>query len=251
MDARAVGQIATLFFILGGFVIFVGAMPLEFFIDVSSPSFDYAPNYPSYFSKEEMDLYNYILQNNISKGEEIWFDFNDATPSYDIVFVSSWSSLFPIFSCKRLAGYSLIGIPYFDYLSWENLEQISYIPYPHVTEAQIINRFSVDTNVSKFSPVFNEKTSIAVWFRDYNTSRNNMTLALSENQVLVSMAFGWSNITLDFDAWGLIGRILTFQAPEIFPSGIVGSLLNAMIALPFWGAIVALVVIVLLELIPF
>lgn len=60
------------------------------------------------------------------------------------------------------------------------------------------------------------------------------------------------NINVNFDIWGLITSLLTFNTVQVFgSSGTEVLLLNMAIVAPFWAAIIIFAAAILLELIPF
>lgn len=239
MDGKTVGIIATLFFLVGGFGIFVSTMPPEFLYDYTG----HLASYPSYWKASDMD-YQYFLNKTLTAYSTTIFDFNTASPSIDVKLTVFWN--YPLLAIKIGAYRNLPSFPFISGLMFENDSKIL------LDKTDLVNRFDSDINASRFSPVYDGVTfSCTMWFADTDKTRNDIGLAWNGGALDVGIAFGISNVTLKTDAWNIIGRVLTFQAPEIFGSGTAGFLLNALIALPLWGAIAALILIMLFELIPF
>lgn len=239
-DYWNVGIVVMIVTLLGGFAVFMVTMPSGFFYGSSYSSYREI-DYPNYWTQGDIENYIYRLNDNVSLLSNTWYDFNLASPSIDAKLILYWN--FEGFTLFRQRYAGIIPVP--SILTWENKSITT------ISESDVINRFDLNTNASKFQPVYDEGISTVVWFLDTNQTRNNVTLALSEQLINVEIAFGMSNITLTYNIWTLLGRLLFFQAPDIFGSGVGGLILNALIAIPLWTAIIYLIVRLILLFIPF
>lgn len=80
----------------------------------------------------------------------------------------------------------------------------------------------------------------------YNTTKyDSFTDAYYANDWHALIGVTWDQLNTAISAWDLIGRILTFQAPEVHPA------INILIAIPIWAATAILVFILIVKVIPF
>jgi hypothetical protein len=245
MDAKAAGIVAALLTLLGGFSALVTAMPSDFFTMSAKPSYA-----EKYYPKNELwsslDIGNYTYWENVtiypSISAQYWADFTENTPYYDIKFAWRW---YP------MAGISLVRFSYAFLGFWNIYSDMHFESYGKTVLLNLDISSHIIGNISKFSPVFDNIASVAVFFADYNTTRNDVMAALGEGHLETLIAFGWQNISRNYDVLSLMGKLLSFQAPEIFGGGTIGILLNLIIALPIWGAIATIALIIFLEILPF
>jgi hypothetical protein len=239
MDGRTAILIMMLALIVGGFAAFVSFCPVDFFVASSKPGLT-PINYPAYWTKEDIQNLPYQETQNITIGTLAnWFESASITPySFCLQWVS-WGSI----NIKRMTWIYITHT----WFNWVQESVNTYQNFEFKKEEALLHL--TDTNVSR-NRLFDTNFEGVLFIMDTNFARHDVETAWNEGQLQIQIAFGTQNST-NADPWQLMGKILTFQAPEIFGSGAVGLFLNALIAIPIWALTISLVAIIIFEIIPF
>jgi len=226
---------------IGAFIALIGIIPPEYFVQTKTY---YQYEYPDYFTQDDIARIKHFLNKTVEEGR-IWFDFESKGAKFKfLVDMSLWAD-----------GYRA----YQNHIIWE--WWIFYDSHPmYFTEnkylyvnAELAKKYwDSDINATVLYPVFCEDITVKVWITDYNGSRNDIETAFNEGKVIWAIGFGYEDYETKLSAWDIVGRLLTFQSPEIFGlSGTAATILNLIVALPIWTAIAYLVYRLILMAIPF
>jgi len=113
----------------------------------------------------------------------------------------------------------------------------------------LTDNWSNDANASVFYTRTPVRSSILL---EYNqTAYANWAAAWAAGQMSYTLSYEVDWNSTNINAWSLVGQLLTFTAPNLSMSGIGGTILNAVIALPVWSLIAYLVYKIVAGVIPF
>lgn len=217
---------------LGLFILLLGLMPSGFTPPSSTQYSLY--DVPANFDARELGGVQYFKQHNVTFslfGSNCSdFDFN---PSVKYLFrVYAYSNPYYYLIFKHLVWY---WGPSFLW-QWEFMDHADF--YGYRLEREDVETKVDSSNKSKFFPVSCPHISITVWISDANATRNDVLASWDDGQVTVSIGLGSDVTTAGIGGWDILGRLLTFQAPEILGmTGDGATILNYAIALPIWAMI--------------
>jgi hypothetical protein len=223
---------------LGLFIVLIATLPPEF---LSAGMKEYQQyNVPSYFSAEDIQTIKYFKQLNLTA--MTYFDFNPDINFKFYVQKFGWSG-YPRFFAH--VTWEFFGLMATDSLKIEYDDAWLYL------DEALLN-WDETVNASIFYPVACNHVTMKVWLTDRNISRNDLSVAWWSDELTLGMGFGYQDKEIKLSAWDIIGRLLTFQAPEIFGlSGIFALIVNVIVTLPFYTCIAYLVYRLILMAIPF
>lgn len=92
--------------------------------------------------------------------------------------------------------------------------------------------------------------SYHTYFVYNSTTYASWTEAYAGGELELYVGMGWNDAVEMQNAWSLIWSILTFNAPQVFGTGIEAGLLNALIAIPLWASFAVTGAIMILWFIP-
>lgn len=229
---------------LGFFFLLIPLMPIEFF---PTSADIHKWEYPSFFSKDDIQNIQYFISHNVTKtliGGEIEFDFN---PDINVKTACRWYSATNHMQFFHIEWEFWFAKTY-GYMFWVN-QTTEYID-----KDLVLKNWDSSINASVFYPVFCEFNHLdtKVWIRDNNHTRNDISTAWDSGTVEVSQGFGFDDFKTATSIWNIIGRLLTFQSPEIFGlSGIGATIINFVIAMPIWVCVAYCLLRVFVYLKPF
>jgi len=237
---------------LGIFIALAGVVPSEFFVQTKTYT---QYDYPEYFTPEDVQTIKHFLNRSIQKdGPEIVFDFNAADNPVNFKFHMWWWEVPELPSGGAITAHHRIWELWIFY-------KIHAMKIPNgiffkeawwFDKTLIASNYDDETKASIFYPVKCEHITIKIWVTDYNATRKDLSAAWDEGKVMVGIGFGFEDYQTKLSAWDIIGRLLTFQSPEVFGlSGAAATILNLVVALPVWTSIAYLVYRLILMAIPF
>jgi len=225
------GSVVFIVTFIGIFVLILGNMPSNFTPPSSSLK---GYNIPPNFDPRELGGIEYFLSHDVTMtfpATTVTYDFNGATPPVNFRFLVGGSTL----GGKNL--YFLHSY-WYDWFFLDNM-QIENASVYNIYYADIVGHLDEAGNKSKFTPIFCNHVSVTVWISDWNETRDEVLTAWNtDGKVAVSMGMGIDVASGGLSGWDILGRLMTFQAPEILGlTGIGATILNAAIALPLWAMI--------------
>lgn len=118
------------------------------------------------------------------------------------------------------------------------------------TESGPLSDYYDDTaNASVFQTKNPVSASILI---EYNQSKYaDIDAAWDGGELGYAMSYELDQNATMMSIWGLIGALLTFQSPALGLTGFAGTLINALIAIPFWVVTAILVLKLIFAIIPF
>jgi len=142
----------------------------------------------------------------------------------------------------------------FDYFRWcdkEGIEQSKSVWIGEIHEKIAITYEALDEAYQKFGTdglrwtLKNSRTAMIVYIGFNQTKYSKPSDALNGGELSLLLCMNFDKINTTYNAWGLIGALLTFQAPNIHPA------INFLIAIPIWILIAYLIYVLILKAIPF
>lgn len=238
---------------LGAFIGFNALIPSEFFV----ASKDYIQyEIPEYFTQEDIQHIKHFLNYTTPFGDQVLFDFNLADNPTNQKITVMW-----------------LGPPtqeesfWFAWTTWDMwlgpfyMQTISSMWITNsitgqrtnvVTKANLISAYDADYNTSIFYPVQSEGLTAKVWVYDSNRTRNDISVAWDEHELGMGIGFGFEDYETKLSAWDIVGRLMTFQSPEIFgATGEIATALNLIIGIPLWAAVAVCIYLLIMEVVPF
>lgn len=223
-------------------------MPSDFLGDTEVSSYvNY--EYPEYFDKYDIENIKFYENDTITRGlipTQVWFDFN---PDVNYKIYCEWWLTGNMITVKHVAWELWIYHPFH---LMHIINETYGSPSWHIDKELAVEMWDSDANASRIRPVYCSDISVTVWLSDTNTTRNDMSDAWDSGTLNIALGFGYDDYTATLTAWDIVGRLLTFQSPEIFGmTGDFATVLNVMIGLPVWVMTAYLVYILILKAIPF
>lgn len=232
---------------LAAFITFVALIPSAFFIS----SKDYTQfDIPDYFTQEDIQHIKHFLNETVFTPSTT-FDFNTASNPVNYKFIFVWV----VFG----------GTPFHLYhINWEwwifstahymeltGLE--TGITYGDtVTKAQALANYDAELNASIFYPAKCMDITVKLWLYDSNQTRNDLGEAWDASECEAAIGFGYEDYETKLSAWDIVGRLLTFQSPEVFgATGATALALNLVVGIPFWAAVAVCIYLLFMEAVPF
>jgi len=241
------GMIVFSLVFLGLFIALIGIKPSEFYWSQARTYQQY--EYPDYFTQEDIQYIRYFINKSVTRPapwyppNEVWFDFT--TKGANLKIIVTWY------------GTDIDKIT-FERVTWEwwIFFTASYLTIDdfggELTKQEVISKWDDSINASVIYPVYDDVVTLKVWITDSNETRNNINTAWDEGNLFIGIGFGFEDLETKLSAWDIIGRLLTFQSPEIFGlTGATATVLNLVIALPLWGCVAYLITRLILLFIPF
>ncbi len=240
-DANLVVLVVFCVSFLGCFVALIGLIPSDFY----AYSKEYSQfDVPDYFSQEDIQTVQHFLNTTIYPSvpyHDEWFDF---TADVNYKFVVRWY--------QTLGWIKVYHITWQFFNIWSDFEQMKCLDAYAISKNVLVQAWDADLNVSKIYPVRCDHITIKMWFQDNNLTRNNIGAGFDEGELRCAIGFGFSDYEAKLQAWDVLGRLLTFQSPEVFGfEGGVATTLNLLLALPFYACVGVLIYILILKAIPF
>lgn len=230
-------------------LIFIVVFLASFFVLIAliSTGFIYAGktyaqyDYPDFFDKQDIENIRFFLSYNITAGLGSWQGYNFEPEGANFRFRVYFED--PLGAEPRLFRVYHAS-PYFIWFwSFHTMMPEEYGIYMDRTE--LLSVWDSTFNISRFIMQCPHIT-INTWFRDPNTTRNDLGLAFDAGIVEVTLGFGFSDIEASMNAWDIVGRLLAFQAVE---TGVTP--VNILIAIPIWASIAYLAYRLILFALPF
>jgi len=256
-EGHTVGVTSMLIFsvcYLGIFFLLMSALP------VLAPNLLYGgKQYASipqkeFLSQDDIESIKYLEGYNLTFPiSQVTHNFN---PAINVKIVTNWVNINPYIGLEHITWELWDGsYPYIyhsDYMIFRfyNLT-INQQEYYYLGKTQLNQSWNTKYNASIFSAsTANLKTKC--WFTDTNTTRNNIDDAWDDGEITLSIGFGYDDLTISYNAFNLVGLLLTFQRPDIFgASGTTAILLNMIVALPTFLCIAYLIYYFITSIIPF
>jgi hypothetical protein len=118
-----------------------------------------------------------------------------------------------------------------------------------IDSVHLVNAWDDNSNAS----VFQTKTPVtASYLINYNQSKySTITDAWNGGELSYILSYELDLNATQMSIWGLMGALLTFNAPALGIAGIGGTIITAMIAVPFWVITAILIVKLIFAIIPF
>lgn len=113
----------------------------------------------------------------------------------------------------------------------------------------IQNYYDANVNASVFQTKTPVATSILVGFNQ--TKYANIAAAWTAGELNYVLSYEFNQNATMMSIWGLMGALLTFNSPALGLTGFTGTLINAMVAIPFWVMTIILIVKLVFAIIPF
>lgn len=266
-DERFGGMLIFCVTFLGIFFLLLAVFPTEFFSlqsDYSLAPYDAANR--DYWSKEDLENTRWAIYHNVSVGSGEEYDFTALNESVDYIFQVDWWNYVTegiTFRHQTWGGYLWGVLPArYDSMKVMDIPESAVIYgdpgsgnifYASVvTRDFLVNYWDNTKNVTRLRPVQCEHITITAWIRDPNQTRNDIGAAWDEGTLYVELGFGFDDFVVALNSYDMIGRLLTFQSPEIFGlTGVAATIINTIIALPVWSCIAYLVYRLVLMAIPF
>ena len=238
---------------LACFIAMIALIPTDFFV----ASKDYTQyDVPEYFSQNDIQSIKHFLNYTTPFGEQTLFDFNLADNPTNQKIRVMW--LGPptneeSFWFAWINWDAWIG-PF--YMSTASSMWITNVNTGQrvnaVNKAFLLSAYDADFNTSIFYPVKSEGLTVKVWVYDSNRTRNDISTAWDEHELAMGIGFGFEDYETKLSAWDIVGRLLTFQSPEVFgATGATALALNLVVGIPFWAAVAVCVYLLIMEAIPF
>lgn len=224
-------------------ILLMTLMPSSFYV-MSKQYSDY--EVPDYFTQEDIQTIKHFQDANVTRGDTIVLDFNpDANFKFDVVWATAYDSI-------TFRHWTWELGPFYDAHAME-VDNADYILGDWwISKSLALANWDGSLNASTFYPVRCPDITVKVWFTDPNQTRNNLSTAWDEGKVTVAMGFGFDDYETKLSAWDIVGRLLTFQSPEIFGlTGAAATVINLVITLPFYVCVAYLIYRLILLAIPF
>ncbi len=225
------------------FIGLIAVLPSEFFASTKEYQ-DF--EIPDYFTASDIENIRHFENDTITVGvpyNDNWFDFN---PEANFKFVLRWFHDATTHAIK----------PY--HVTWQwwifsNYEAMKFGDAQSlIYKETLVSHWDANVNASIFHPVRCDHITIKLWFLDTDENRNNIETAFDEGALTGAIGFGFSDYETTLNGWDVVGRLLTFQSPEIFGfEGGSATILNGILASGFYVCFALLVYILILKAIPF
>jgi len=234
---------------LCAFIAIIGLIPSDFYAQSKTyTQFDM----PSYFSQDDVQhikhFENASIHDAVPYSDNEWLDFN---PDANFKFVARWYNDATGRYIRLLhVTWEFWWLWNGDYLECPDVAE--YYGHSSIFKTDLQTAWDSNYNASIFYPFACEHITVKVWFADYNATRNNIGSAWDENHLNIAIGFGFDDYETKLSSWDVMGRLLTFQSPEIFgASGAIATTLNLIVGIPFWVAVAVCIYLLIMEVIPF
>jgi len=227
------------------FVTLLSVMPSEFFV-LTREYKQY--KYPEYFSKEDIQRIKHFLNKTVSRGSETEFDFAGTGANFLLKVI--WHEDTEVVGEPDVLTFNRLKWAWLIFRSWSVMEIDIYGQY--LSKSEALSEWDNKTKASIIHPVYDDALTVKIWLTDTNKTRKDLKQAWDEGTIMVGIGFGYEDYETKLSIWEVIGKLLTFQSPEIFGlTGPAATVLNMMIALPLLVVIAYLIYRLILMAIPF
>lgn len=231
---------------LSTFFIIVAMIPSDFVTE----SQEYTPSpvsVPEYF--EAVDVQSFAETKNIN--------LTDASLTEHFT-LGGWNVEFEYwhaykgFSCRTYSSWWIFNWD-FDNFHWydvDGIERSEYFTFL-VQDREMCYLESIDQLYENYGNkglkwnLKNDHTQFVLYFGFNETKYNSPSEALSNDDLHVYIGVNFDKVNTTFNAWNLIGALLTFQLPNVHPA------INMLISIPIWVLIAYLIYVLILKAIPF
>lgn len=227
---------------LACYILLVATIPVEFFVTTK----EYAQlSVPEQFRALDLTTLAWRTNNSIEPSHswhnprkfflpetdsqiEVWGFWENG----DLYFFHVWVKYFIVFS--------------------HHMYRVSENPdYWGVTKDELLIAWDSETNTSNLEMTCSCGTVYYVYLTFNDTEYGSFAEAIDNHDLEALIGVGLEDAVAKISTWGIVGQLLMFQKPDVFPQGTYGTVLNLLIALPFYAAIAILIVIIVLMFIPF
>lgn len=205
-------QIVFVSTLLGIFFILVMSMPSGFY--AVAPDYD-ERDIPSYWSAEDIRETKYWGNITDLPKDSAFYGMTIGSGTLDATTRVMWDSNYfgdPVFWFQHY---------WYEWGFW--FTTCSIEPWP-LYESEVRANIDETGNASRFEMSCAHYNYITYFVN--NASYANLTEALDDGHIIVSMGVGWSTESGVLSGWDLVVRLLTFQLPDVTTE------INAIIALP-------------------
>jgi len=204
--------------------------------------------YPEYFSQADIQSIKHFLNKTVSKGGETEFDFAGTGANFYLKVI--WHEAGEVVGEPDVLSFNRLKWAWWIFRSWSVMEIDVYGQY--LSKSEALSEWDNETKASIIHPVYDDALTVKIWLTDTNKTRKDLRQAWDEGTIMVGIGFGFEDYETKLSVWDIIGKLLTFQSPEVFGlSGPAATVLNLLIALPLWIVAAYLIYRLILMAIPF
>jgi len=204
---------------------------------------------PDYFSSLDIENIAFFKnQNLVYPQSAIYFDYN---PDVNVKLYAEWTVINPYINLNVITWEWLIfhTSEYMRFTSTNDLVQNEI----WIGLMELKDAWQEDFNASIFiAKAPSGIIKVKCWFTDTDDTRNDIEEAWDDGEITLGIGFGIDDVETSYNAFSLVGLLLTFTRPEIFgASGTLAITLNLIVAVPVFVAISYLIYYFVTSIIPF
>lgn len=247
-----------IFTFIGVFALLFGFIDGRFFIVSYSSSAGYDADIAETFSLANVTMYNNVGNDNMtypysSYHDNSPHDWSAGLPSGQYLEVW-WENPVYVPPFVRILEFRHIeevwwGLQIHDRMTFTGISGTVY-PDERLTEYNLLDEYNSATNGSSFYAQCGHMMVSAIF--EYNqTKYTDIEDAWDNDEISYTFSYEVDWNATQVSALTILGKLLTFQSPSLGITGIGGTILNMLIAIPIWIMTAILIIKLIQSVIPF